>query len=241
MAVTSLGLDVLRAMVQRVIDEAEGGDLNYAEIIQLCIVAGPKLTEQVADLVDLEYVRRQVAAQSLTWLLQPATREEAIAVLDEADCPLAKLAVLESEEIIAGRDARHLVRAILDIDRLVYQMPLGIGFGLFIDDLLERMVSSLLDLVVEWAKIEQSEWVHSLFLDIYPCEASRIAIERLIATDRLPEVVVSLVGQEKLDQIKSTASRPVIALRCAILDEEYEERRGNGNHADQRQGQLVAV
>lgn len=237
---TSLRSDVFRALIQRVIDEAEGGDVNYTEIIQLCIVAGPNLTEEVADLVDLGYVRRQVAAQSLTWLLQPATQEEAIVVLQEADCSLAKLAVMESDGLIEARAARGLVRAITDLDA-VYQAPLGVGFGLFLDDLAERIVSVLLELSVEWFGQGENEWVTSLFFDLVGIPLGRISIERLIASERLPSAVVALIGEDMVCWIKSRASKPVIALRCAILNEEYEERRGNGNHVDQRQGQLVAV
>jgi len=249
MAVTSLRSDVFRAMVQRVIDEAEGGDVNYAEIVQLCLIAGPDLSKGVGDLVDLDYVGKQIAAQNLRWLNQPLNQEEAIAVLSGDRYRDARLAVLESHALIVNRDAPGLVRAIVDLES-VYQVSLGIGFGLFHDDLLEWIVSALLELTVEWARYDEEygyQSVRRLWADICPRADSpaTIAIERMIANDRLPQSVVYFLLQEQLAVLKSTASRPVIALRQFILGEEYEERgrrvRDDGDCARQEQDQEVAV
>jgi len=131
------------------------------------------------------------------------------------------------ENDLIERSARSLVRDLVALGK-VHRLPVGRGFGRFCELLSERIVVVLLQLAVTWLSEsdDAARDAERLLRDILSPgfgDVAFVTIQRLIDQTRLPCRVETYLGPDAVAQIQRAANPP-IALRCALLEEEYHER-----------------
>lgn len=223
-------VDIFRAYIGQFsakIGEVEG---SYEQILDLCEIAmgGQALIDGCADLLDLAKVKEDLAQRQQERIAaEPMQDEEAATFLKENGYHILADAIRGRVVITESRDARELVCFLRRFGH-VADKPLGARFVVFCERVVEEIVTILIELIVEWMDDDDVDSANRLARDLGMIGV--LAIQRMIDNDRLPEKVLTWVGPDELARIK-TASKPAIALRCALIGVEYEERE---DRVDQR-------
>lgn len=248
--------DLFREIVESLIVPASEGVGDAAEnLLRLCANARPEAVEALGDVVELEvllsaiegYKQRQVfggSGEAQAEIPEELARDDdefmstrqAARLLREKGRPNFATTVGQLEELIHTDQARELVNLLHTVGQIQeLQIPWGLKFSSYLNEAAERIVTRLLQLVVEWMEDGAKQDASRLARDFG--EVGLAAVQRLIKAGRLPFRVETYMGPDALDRVRSAANQP-IALRCALLGVEYHERsvsRCESPRADRRE------